>query len=70
MRHFRRPPSAIAGLASRVPLPTAQRLLVPLARFTHALSTAYRSALATAKLLSPIAAPAQLHLLPTETALK
>lgn len=70
MRHFRRLPGAIAGLASRVPLPTAQRLLIALTRFTHALSTAYRSALATAKLLSPIAAPAQLHLLPAETALK
>jgi hypothetical protein len=70
MRHFRRPPSAIAGLAGRVTLPTAQRLLIPLTGFTHAPATAYRSALATAKLLSPVAAPAQLHLLPTETALK
>jgi hypothetical protein len=70
MRHFLRPPSAIAGLASRMPLPTAQRLLIPLTCFTHGLSTAYRSALAAAKLLSPIAAFAKLHLLPTETALK
>lgn len=70
MRHFRRPPSAIAGLSRRVPLPTAQRLLVSLTRFAHRLSTAYRSALAAAKLLSPIAAPAQLHLLSAETALK
>jgi len=70
MRHFRHPPSAIAGLPSRVPLPTAQRLLVPLTCFTHAPSPVYRSALATAKRLSPIAALAQLHLLPTETALK
>jgi hypothetical protein len=70
MRHFRRPPSAIAGLASRVPLPTAQRLLIALTCFTHAPSTAYRSALATVKLLPLIAAPAQLHLLPTETAVK
>ena len=70
MRHFRGPPSAIAGLASRVTLPTAQRVLIPLTGFTHAPSTAYRSALATAKLLSPVAEAAQLHLLPTETALK
>jgi hypothetical protein len=70
MRHFRRPPSAIAGLPCRMLLPTAQRLLIPLTGFTHALSTAYRSALATAELLSSIAVPAQLHLLPTETALK
>ena len=70
MRHFRRLPGAIAGLASRVPLPTAQRLLIPLTCFTHAPSTAYRSAVAAAKLLSPIAAPAQLHLLSAETALK
>lgn len=70
MRHFLRAPSAIAGLPSGVPLPTAQRLLVPLTRFTHALATAYRSALAAAKLLSPIAALAELHLLPAETALK
>ena len=70
MRHFRRTPSAIAGLPSRVPLPTAQGPLIPLTCFTHAPSTAYRSALAAAKLLSPIAVPAQLRLLSTETALK
>jgi len=70
MRHFHRPPRAIAGLPSRVPLPTAQRLLIPLSCFTHAPATAYRSALAAAKLLTTIAALAQLHLLPTETALK
>lgn len=68
MRHFLRTPGAIAGLPRRMPLPTAQRLLIPHTCFSHALSTAYRSALATAKLLSPIAAPAQLHLLPAETA--
>lgn len=70
MRHFRRPPSAIPGLPGRVPLPTAQGLLIPLTCFTHAPSPAYRSALTTAKLLALITAPAQLHLLPAETALK
>jgi len=41
MRHFRCPPSAIAGLPSCVSLPTAQRSLIPLSCFTHASSTAY-----------------------------
>ena len=70
MRHFLAPPCAIAGLPCRVALPTAQRPLVSLPRFTHAPSTAYRSALTSAKLLPPVATSAQLHLLATETALK
>ncbi len=70
MRHFLQSPRAIAGLSRRVTLPTAQRLLVSLPRFTHALATAYRSAFATAELLPPVAPPAQLHLLATEPALK
>ena len=41
MRHFLQLPRAIAGLACCVPLPTAQRLLVALSRFTHALPPAY-----------------------------
>jgi hypothetical protein len=70
MRHFLQPPRAIAGLSRRMPLPTAQRPLVSLSGFAHALSTAYRRAVRTAKLLPPVAAPAQLHLLAAETALK
>lgn len=41
MRHFLQPPGAIAGLAGRVSLPTAQRPLVALPRFTQALPPAY-----------------------------
>jgi len=41
MRHFLELSRAIAGLARRVPLPTAQRQLVALPRFTHALPPAY-----------------------------
>jgi len=41
MRHFFQLPGAIAGLSRRVLLPTAQRPLVALPRFTHALSPAY-----------------------------
>jgi hypothetical protein len=70
MRHFLLAPCAIAGLSSRVMLPTAQRPLVAPSGFTHRLSTAYRSALATAKLLTAVAAIAQLHLLAANTALK
>jgi hypothetical protein len=41
MRHFLQPPGTIAGLAHRVLLPTAQRSLVALPRFTHVLPPAY-----------------------------
>jgi hypothetical protein len=41
MRHFLQLSRAIAGLARRMPLPTARRPLVALARFTHALPPAY-----------------------------
>ncbi len=70
MRHFLQLPHAIAGLSRRMPLPTAQRPLVSLPCFAHALSAAYRSALTPAKRLPPVAAIAQLHLLAAETALK
>jgi hypothetical protein len=70
MRHFLRTASAIAGLPSGVTLPTAQRQLVPLTRFTHAPATAYRSAFAAAKLLATITALAELHLPPAKAALK
>jgi hypothetical protein len=41
MRHFLQLPRAIAGLARRVPLPTAQRPLVAPSGFTHTLPPAY-----------------------------
>jgi hypothetical protein len=41
MRHFLQLPGAIAGLSCRVPLPTAQRPLIALPRFSQALPAAY-----------------------------
>src|SRR5258706_6794072 len=70
MRHFLLLPRPIAGLPRSVPLPTAQGPLVALSRFTHALTTAYRSALAPAKFLPLVTASAQLHLLAPAPALK
>jgi hypothetical protein len=70
MRHFFALPRQISGLALSVPTRPTTAALVTHPRLAHARTAAYRSATATAKLLTTIATRTELHLRVTSLAVE